>query len=110
MRYTHLNVKGKEYKLRYTFNSLADIEQQAGKSITRLFEAEDLGMNTIRLLLWGGLRHNDKGVTLDRVGMIIDSFLDEKRDLEELMDVINDAISKSKLFENTQGESDEGNE
>jgi hypothetical protein len=104
---------GKPRKLRYDFNAIADIEARAGVSIGVLCAPERSGYHTTRLLLWGGLRWYDKGITLERAGSMIGAYLLSGGDLADVMEKVLDALVKSGFvkIESVDGddEDDEGN-
>ncbi len=83
-------VKEKEYWLKYDFNAIADMEEKVGgKSIATIFSEDNLGFSAMRLLLWGGLKHSNHGLTLQRVGIMMQDFIQEGGDMSQL---INDAM------------------
>lgn len=57
--------------LRFTLNSLAEIEDRLGVSLAKMSEVE-LGIKSIRTMLWAGLIHEDKQITEDEVGEMVD--------------------------------------
>lgn len=57
------------YRLRYTLNSLAELEDRLGVPLTELSNIS-MGMKTVRTLLWAGLVH--EGLTEDEVGELVD--------------------------------------
>lgn len=57
--------------LRFTLNSLAEIEDRLGVPLTKMAEVE-LGIKSIRTMLWAGLIHEDKQVTEEEVGDLVD--------------------------------------
>lgn len=80
---------GKQRKLRYDFNAMSDFEQVTGQS---LFNAmQNMGIATIRALYWAGLKHQDKGLTLDRTGKMISKAMTE--DGLSLEDLMNPAVA-----------------
>lgn len=84
MRSYSFSVKSKEYWLKYDFNAICDIEEMGKKPIQSLFSEDSMGLSTIRLLIWGGLKHNDQGLTIQRAGFIIRDYLEEGGTLDEL--------------------------
>ena len=68
-----------ERKLKYTTNTICDLESSEKVSILKLLE-EQAGMNTLRLLLWAGLRHDNKGLTKEMVGDWIQEYTEEHED------------------------------
>ena len=103
-------VKGKAKRLRYDFNAIADIEEKAGAGVMKLFSDEMMGFHTIRLLLWGGLRHEDHGLTIQRAGMIITDLMDEGVELQEIGDLITKGLMASGIIKQEDlDEEDEDN-
>ncbi len=98
MRSVEIEIGGKVKRLRYDFNALADIEEKAGVGIGSLFNSERIGFSTIRLLIWGGLKHEDRGLTLERAGMLVKQMIDEGYDFESVAGLVNEALKVSGLF------------
>jgi len=98
MRSVDLEVGGETKRLRYDFNALADIEEKAGVGAAVLFSEQRMGFNAIRLLVWGGLRHQDPGLTTQRAGMVVKDFIDEGGTFEGLVGKIMEAIDLSGLL------------
>ena len=88
---------GKQRKLRYDFNAMSDFEQVTGQS---LFNAmQNMGIGTIRALYWAGLKHQDKGLTLDRTGkMISKAMMEDGLSLENLMNPAVEALVQSGIL------------
>ncbi len=62
------------------FNALADFEKEVGQTLMSLIagktqsEAQNvLGFNHMRVLLWAALRHEDKNLTVERAGELVES-------------------------------------
>jgi hypothetical protein len=91
-----LSIKlGKDEKnIRYDFNALCDLEEKAKMGISRLME-EYAGFNVLRLLIWAGNKHENRGLTLDMVGLWIQEYLEEDGTLEELYSKILDELMNS---------------
>ncbi len=98
MRSVEIEIDGKVKRLRYDFNALADIEERAGAGIGSLFNESRIGFSTIRLLIWGGLKHEDRGLTLERAGQLVKQMIDEGYDFEQVAGLINEALQVSGLF------------
>ena len=98
MRATDIEIGGKNKRLRYDFNAVADIEEKSGKGLGSLFSEQNIGLYSIRLLLWGGLKWEDPGLTIQRTGQLIQQFIEDGNTLENLMPYIEEAINKSGLF------------
>ena len=93
----------KPRKLRYDFNAVADLEDKGGLGIGAMFTEERIGFSSIRLLLWGGLKWEDKGLTLDRAGNMIQAYIEGGNDLADLMTKITEALTLSGIL-GKQGE------
>ena len=91
-------VGGKSKRLKYDFNAIADIEELSGMGMAKMFSEEMIGFNTIRLLIWAGLKHEDRGITTQRAGMIIKDMMEESYTLESIMTLIMESLVKSGIF------------
>jgi hypothetical protein len=71
-----INLNNQDKQLRYDMNAVCELEAKAGKGLFSLLNEENLGYNLIRLLVWAGLRHQNRGLTVDIVGIWLnDAFL-----------------------------------
>ena len=95
---------GKTRNIRYNFNALCDVEEATGKPITEIS-----GISSIRVLLWAGLRWEDKGLTMQRVGMWIEEYLQNDGQIEDLANAATLAINGSGIMKKQQ-ENDEPGE
>jgi len=76
---------GKTKRLRYDVNAIADIEDTAGVGVFSLVsDQKRIGYSSLRVLFWGGLKHEDRGITLDRAGLILKQLLDEGKTFDDL--------------------------
>ena len=91
-------VKGRTHRLRYDFNALADIEEASGMGIAKIFSADMIGLNTIRLLVWAGLKHEDHGITTQRAGLVIKDMMAEGHTFDTIMTLVLAALDKSGIF------------
>ena len=107
-----ISLGGKERRLRYDINAAADMEElMGGKSLLYVLgNPAAAGFSAIRVLLWGGLRRAEKGLTLQRVGILMQEYMEEGGSMETLAVKICDAVRKSKILGEeaaTAGEADE---
>src|SRR5688572_32974473 len=56
--------------LRFDFNVLADFEQEMGMGFANMM-ANRATFGTARGLIWAGLKHEDRGLTIDGVGKLM---------------------------------------
>lgn len=75
----------KKRTLRYTLNALAELEDVLGVPLSEL-EGVQMGMKQVRAFLWAGLIHEDKELTLEQVGDMVDF---------ENMKEVNDKITEA---------------
>jgi hypothetical protein len=61
----------KKRHIRYTLNALAEIEDKLGVPLSKIQEVE-LGIKSVRTLLWAGLIHEDETLTEKQVGDMVD--------------------------------------
>ena len=112
-----IEIGGKERRLRYDINAAADMEElMGGKSLLYvLSNPMAAGFSAIRILLWGGLKHAEKGLTLLRVGVMMQDYMESGGSIEKLAEKLGEAVRKSKILgeektdKETEDESDEGN-
>lgn len=77
----------KKRNLRYTLNSLAEIEDKLGVPLSKMGEI-DLGIKSIRTMLWAGLIHEDVELTETEVGNMVDF-----SNLEEVQKKVSEAFA-----------------
>lgn len=59
--------------LRYGMNALALIEDLTGRPISQM-DMNNIGIRDLRIIIYAGLSHEDKGITIEQVGDIIDEY------------------------------------
>lgn len=101
-------------KMRYAYNDIADVEERAGMGIGAMFNEQRTGFHTIRLLIWGGLKWKEKGMTPHMAGDIIQEYLKNGGTFEEMMQKVREALEKSGIVKfaeaNEDDEDDEDSE
>ncbi len=63
----------KARNLRYGINALVKVEELTGKSITKL-DLDNISMSDLRTIVYAGLCHEDKDITPEKVGELIDEY------------------------------------
>jgi hypothetical protein len=108
----------KPRRIRFTHNGMADLEEESLRR-TGLAAGRVIGSRSnfaaVRLLLWGGLRHEDQGLTVERVGVIIQKWwLEKDKPLADLYTELMKAVEVSGFFRAApapaDGEAEEGAE
>lgn len=102
-RYVPITIGKYDRRLYFDHNAIADLEQAAGMGIGQLFQRE-MGFHAARLLLWAGLRHEMRGLTVDVAGQMISTYtrpLDERgngKTFDDLQEALMTAVARSGLF------------
>lgn len=73
--------------IRFTLNSLAELEDKFGVPLSKMGEVE-LGIKAIRSMLWAGLIHEDEELTEKQVGAMVDF-----SNLEEVQEKVTTAFA-----------------
>lgn len=63
----------KARNLRYGINALVTVEELTGKPLTKL-DLESVSIKDLRAILYAGLCHEDKTLTPEKVGQLIDDY------------------------------------
>lgn len=103
MRSVRIELDGKDRYLKFDFNAMSDFEQVTGFS---LFQSmQNMGIGTIRALYWAGLKHKDRGLTLERTGKMLSKEFENGAQLDDLIKPIMEALEESGII--PKGTSDE---
>ena len=90
-----LELAGQRLRMRYTVNSLCEVEDRSGLPLDRLLERE---FSATRFLLWAGLRTDQPELGLFAVGDMMEAFLRAGGRLETLVDVCAAGLRLSGLL------------
>lgn len=83
--------------LKFTFNAFAEFEALTGKSIQQVFQDQEaLGFGLMRQLLWAGLIHEDKTLTVEQAGDLMEA--GEGSNLTEKLQYVTEHIVKAVQF------------
>lgn len=74
--------------LRYGINALAKIEDLTGRPITAL-DLNSVGIKDLLVIVYAGLYHEDKALTLEKVGDLID----EHSNINEIAEKVGEAFT-----------------
>ena len=108
-----ITLGGKERRLKYDINAAAEMEELlGGRSLLFILgNPASAGFSVMRTLLWGGLKHAEKGLTLQRVGLLMQEYMEAGGSFGELAGKIGEAIKASKIMgESLAGEEDAAEE
>lgn len=65
---------GRKRRLRFDVNALADFEQETGMGFAQLMRQKAV-FASARAFLWAGLKHEDRGLTIEGCGNLIGEYL-----------------------------------
>lgn len=96
MRYIDVELD-KPRTLRFDINGLDALERHlGGKPLVEILDLfQRASVTALKIALWQALRHEDKNLTLDKVGVLMQDFLDSGHELHELRDLLMDALYAS---------------
>ena len=66
-----INLEGKDYELKFTLSSMAELEEEYGSIDEALKMMENRSIRVIRFFLWAGIMHEDETLTPKKVGDMI---------------------------------------
>ena len=108
--YVEVELGGKERLLKFDFNSVAEVEEYFGKGIGAIFNEQQVGLNTMRIFYWAGLKWKVKNVTPHLVGTWLGESLQEGESMETLMRPIFKALQLSGIMGKAMDEEEEEEE
>jgi hypothetical protein len=89
----------KQRKIRYGIRELRDLERVLGKPVGEvLADFAKLGADSLAAVLWAGLKHEDKRLSIDAALDLIDAYLTNGGELGDLRAAINEALVLSGYF------------
>jgi len=87
MSYTPVELD-KVRNFRYGMKAISTIEKKFKKPISKV-DFENMTMEEIATIIWAGLVHEDKNLTVEKVMDLID----EKGNLQQVMQVVSEAMN-----------------
>lgn len=84
---------GRIRNLKFDVNALADFEQETGMGFAQLMKQKAI-FGTARAMAWAGMKHEDRTLSIERVGNLISSFISdreipkEQRDINTVLEVL----------------------
>lgn len=100
-----LEIKDKEYEIRYPINTLCMMADD-GIDVMNISDMK-INIATIRDLFYYGLKHENKRITKNQAGDLIDDYIAEGHVFGELMDIIMEALGKSLGSKDDDGKENE---
>lgn len=110
--FTLFQVRGIETRnrsLRFDMNAMADFESTTGMGLAQLMSTNAVFAAT-RALLWAGLRRDDRGITLEVVGNLMQKYCDEEGDIKDLLNACLEACIEQKAIPGVKKINDDGDD
>lgn len=87
----------KKRTLRFDINALADFEQETGMGFGQLMATRAI-FATARALLWAGLKHEDRTLTVEKVGTLLGKFVMAGGRIDEALSAAFEAAKEQGAF------------
>lgn len=100
-------VESRVRSLRYDLNAMSDFEQLTGMGVGQMLQTRAV-FGATRGLLWAGLRHGDRSLTLDRMGTLMQEFIEAGGDIGELLEACLNAAMDQRAIPDTREKRPEG--
>lgn len=103
-----LEINGKEYELKFTINMLCEMSEN-GFDVMNMNNVR-INMVTVRDLFYYALKGGNKKITKNQAGDLMDEFIAEGHNFDELIEEVMGALGKSlgKNEENKEEDEKEG--
>jgi len=97
----------RERRLRFDVNALCDIEDALGESVGTAFTDGKAGIKTLRTLLWAGLKWEDRTLTPQKVGDLLNAYLENGGTIDVVGDTVGRALATSGLIGKEKDDTEE---
>lgn len=106
MDYLNCDKFDKPRRLRLGAMDIIDFEKTSGVTIIQMsLNPSATSMTTVLTLLWAAMKWEDRGLTLQRVGLLVDEFVTKGGNFLELVDLCSEIIKESRIFGKAAGDS-----
>jgi hypothetical protein len=95
-----IELGGRSRRLRFDMNALSDLETALGRSVAEVLsgDGQSLGFAAMRALVWAGLKHEDRGLTLERAGSMMQQAIDDGGTIADILGKVSEAITACGVF------------
>ncbi|MGI6691159.1 MAG: hypothetical protein GX916_10105 [Clostridiales bacterium] len=87
----------KSYELRYTINSIADLEEQTKRPFSEIFKLGEF--SAMRALFWAGLIDSNPKLTIRAAGQILTDYFQEGHTMDDVVSLVNAATEQAGFLE-----------
>jgi hypothetical protein len=93
-----IDLGGQTRELKYSYGAIRAAEREAGVGFAKLISPERQGFDSMCILTWAGLRHENKRQTVDQVEKMLDRYIEDGGTLTALGIVVSAALMESGVF------------
>lgn len=93
----------KPRRLRFDHNALSDADQALDHKLIHILNGSPIVLDTLRTLLWAGLKHEDPLMTVEKAGTLCDIWYQQGKSPIELAEKVSEALLASGVFYLTEG-------
>lgn len=87
-----------EYSVRYTINSLIEMEQYLGQPFTSIFSEDGISLLALRTLIFFGLKHGIHDLSHEKAGLILTEALENGQDFPTVVSLFTEEMNKALGF------------
>lgn len=84
-------LESKNRSLRFDLNAMADFESITGMGLAQLMQTNAVFAAT-RALLWAGLKHQDRGLTIQVAGSLIQDYMNKVSEIDETREGLKEVL------------------
>jgi hypothetical protein len=101
-----VKLQDKEYKVKFDFNSIADLEERMDKGIGEILKEKNVGFHVVRMLYWAGLRQNFelRNMSCESVGVWLQQRIESGEKFADLMQDVTKELIASGVLGKAEGE------
>jgi len=85
--------------LNFDMNALSDADQVLDHKLTDILLRGKILLNTARVLLWAGLKHEDPGLTIEQTGILMDLWSKNGNTPVQMAEKIIEGLKDSGYFD-----------
>lgn len=90
-----IKIGEKEYVVKFTMNSLVEMEQYLGKPVMSIFKEDEISFLSIRTLTYFGLKQMEKELTHEKAGDIMSDALENGMSFQDFAGIIIGELTKA---------------
>jgi hypothetical protein len=85
-------------RLKFDCNTLSDADAHFNHKLLHILRYDPVVFDTLRVLLWAGLKSEDPTLTLEKAGVLMDVWCQKGNTQNDLAEKVVEAINESEVF------------